>query len=231
MTATLALLILGVVWLVIGVATAVVMGRRGHDPFAWLLVGVMLGPLALPPAVAAARHPGLTRPRRLLSGAPAGGRVGLLVGIDGSVQAAAALDAALDVLGARLGRLTLAAVTDVDATVAHEQEEARLRQELQRQAVRAQARLAAAGIQATAELLLLRGRPAHALLEQAVAGGYGLLAVGTRGAGLTPRLLGSVAESLAAGTVVPVLLASGSRGTQPPAATRWSHPHDLPQAW
>jgi nucleotide-binding universal stress UspA family protein len=208
MTATFALLVVGALWLVIGVATAVVMGRRGHDPFAWLLAGVVLGPLALPAAVAAARHPGLARPRRLLAGVPATGRVDLLVGIDGSPQAAAALDAALDVLGARLGRLTLAAVTDVDATVAHQQQEARLRQELQRQAARAQARLAAAGVEVTAELLLLRGRPAHALLEQALAGGYGLLAVGTRGAGLTPRLLGSVAESLAARTTVPVLLAS-----------------------
>lgn len=215
MTATLALLILGMVWLVIGVTTAIVMGRRGHDPFAWLLVGGLLGPLAVPMAVAATRHPGLTGPRRLLTGAPASGRVDLLVGIDGSVQAAAALDAALEVLGARLGRLTLAAVTDVDATVAHEQEEARLCQELQRQADRAQARLAAAGVPATAELLLLRGRPAHALLQQAAAGGYGLLAVGTRGAGLTRRLLGSVAESLAAGTTVPVLLAGDSRGTSP----------------
>lgn len=214
MTATLALLILGVGWLVIGVATAVVMGRRGHDPFTWLLVGVLLGPLAVPPAVAASRHPGLTVPRRLLAGAPASGRVDVLVGIDGSVQAAAALDAALDVLGARLGRLTLGAVTDVDATVAHEQQEVRLRQELERQAVRAQARLAAEGVQVTPELLLLRGRPARALLEQAAAGGYGLLAVGTRGAGLTPRLLGSVAESLAAGTTVPVLLASDRHGTR-----------------
>jgi nucleotide-binding universal stress UspA family protein len=109
----------------------------------------------------------------------------------------------------------------VDATVAHAQQEARLRRELQRQAVRAQARLAAAGVGVTAELLLLRGRPAHALLEQATAGRYGLLAVGTRGAGLTPRLLGSVAESLAAGATVPVLLASH----QP--ATARVHPHEI----
>jgi hypothetical protein len=146
MRASLALLVVGVVWLVIGVATAVVMGRRGHDPFAWLVLGIMLGPLALPLAVGTARHPGLTRPRRLLAGAPAGGQVDLLVGIDGSAQAAAAMDAALDALGARLGRLTLAAVTDVDATVAHQREEARLRQELQRQADRAQARLAVTGV-------------------------------------------------------------------------------------
>jgi nucleotide-binding universal stress UspA family protein len=216
MTATLALLVVGVMWLLVGVVTGVVMGRRGHDPFAWLLVGGMLGPLALPLAVAAARHPDLARPRRLLAGVPAAGRVSVLVGIDGSAQAAAAMDAALDVLGPRIGRLTLVAVTDVDATVAHEREEARLRRELRRQAARAQARLAAAGVQATPEVLLLRGRPAHALLEQAAAGGYGLLAVGTRGAGLTPRLLGSVAQSLAVGTTVPVLLASEGPRLRPP---------------
>jgi nucleotide-binding universal stress UspA family protein len=216
MTATVALLVVGVVWLLTGVVTGVVMGRRGHDPFAWLLVGVMLGPLCLPLAVAAARHPALAMPRRLLAGVPAAGRVGVLVGIDGSAQAAAAMDAALDLLGVRIGRLTLVAVTDVDATVAHQREEARLRRELRRQAVRAEARLAAAGVQVTAELLLLRGRPAHALLEQAAVGGYGLLAIGTRGAGLTPRLLGSVAESLAAGTTVPVLLAGEGPGLCPP---------------
>jgi nucleotide-binding universal stress UspA family protein len=210
MSATLALLGLGVVWLAIGVMTAVIMGRRGHDPFAWLLLGIMLGPLALPLAAAALRHPGLLRPRRLLAGAAGHGRVDVLVGIDGSPQAAAALDAALDLLGPRLGRLTLAAVTDLESTVAHDQEEQRLRQQLQRQADRARARLGGAGMGVSAELVLLRGAPAQALLEHAVAGGYELLAVGTRGAGLSRRLLGSVAESLAAGTSVPVLLASGS---------------------
>jgi len=219
MSATSVLLGLGVVWLVIGVTTAVVMGRRGHDPFAWLLLGMILGPLALPPALAADRHPGLVRPRRLLAGTPGRGRVSLLVGIDGSPQAAAALDAALLLLGPRLGRLTLAAVTDQDASVAHDQEEARLGRELQHQADRASTQLRAAGVKATAELLLLRGRPAEALLEHAIAGGYGLLAVGTRGAGLSRRLLGSVAESLAAGTTVPVLLASGDGDTRQQAAT------------
>jgi nucleotide-binding universal stress UspA family protein len=221
MTATPALLVIGVVWLLIGAVTGLVMGRLGHDLFAWLLVGVMLGPLALPLAVAAARHPALARPRRLLASVPGAGRVSVLVGIDGSTQAAAAMDAALDLLGPRIGRLTLVAVTDVDATVAHQREEVRLRRELRRQAARAQARLTAAGVQAAPEVLLLRGRPAQALLEQAAVGGYGLLAVGTRGAGLTPRLLGSVAQSLAAGTTVPVLLASeGSRLRPPPGDSR-----------
>jgi nucleotide-binding universal stress UspA family protein len=135
--------------------------------------------------------------------------VDVLVGVDGSPQAAAALDAVVDLLGPRLGRLTLAAVATLDATVARQEEEARLRQELRRQAGRVQARLRAARVDAAAELVLLRGRPANTLTGHAVAGGYGLVVAGTRGAGLTRRPLGSVAASLAADTRVPVLLAGG----------------------
>jgi nucleotide-binding universal stress UspA family protein len=209
MLATSALLWVLVLWLAMGLGAGLVMGRRGHDPFGWLLLGAIGGPLVLPWALASERHPERAAPRRLVAGRRAGGRVDVLVGIDGSPQAAAALDSAVELLGSRLGRLSLAAVTDLDATVAHQQEEARLRDELQRQASRIQARLDAAGVPAAAELVLLAGPPAQALTAYALAGGYGLLAVGTRGAGLTHRLLGSVAGSLAASTRVPVLLAGG----------------------
>lgn len=210
MSATSVLLLLLAVWVAIGVVAGLVMGRRGHDPFGWLLLGAVLGPLVLPLAVASERHRGAAAPRRLAAGRQGEGRVDLLVGIDGSPEAAAALDAAVNLLGTRLGRLTLAAVADLDASVANQREEARLREELKGEASRIQARLDADGVPVAAELVLLQGRPADALMANALAGGYGLLAVGTRGAGVTHRLLGSVATSLAAGTPVPVLLAGGS---------------------
>ena len=210
MSATSMLLLVLVAWLAIGVAAGVVMGRRGHEPFGWLLLGAILGPLVLPVAVASEHRTDVAAPRRLAAGRQAGGGVDLLVGIDGSPQAAAALDAAVDLVGSRLRRLTLAAVADLDATVERQQEEERLRQELHEQARRIQARLDAAGVPVAAELVVLHGRPADALTAHALAGGFGLLAVGTRGAGVTHRLLGSVAGSLAAGTRVPVLLAGGT---------------------
>ena len=49
-------------WLVVGVATGVVMGRRGHAAFAWTLFGVVLGPLVLPLAAVAIQRVA-TRPR------------------------------------------------------------------------------------------------------------------------------------------------------------------------
>ena len=53
-------------WIAIGVVLSVLMGRRGHNAFGWLIIGVFLGPLSIPLAVASARHesrpvrPGLT---------------------------------------------------------------------------------------------------------------------------------------------------------------------------
>ena len=210
MSATSVLLLILAAWVAIGVVTGVVMGRRGHDPFGWLLLGVALGPLVLPVAMGAQRGQDTPAPRRVAPGRRAGGSVDLLVGIDGSPQAAAALDAAVDLVGSRLGRLTLAAVADLDATVARQEEEVRLREVLRGQASRIQPRLDAEGVPVAPELVVLYGRPAEALAAHALAGGFGLLAVGTRGAGVTRRLLGSVAGSLAAGTPVPVLLAGGT---------------------
>ena len=58
MAATTALLTLAATWIGIGVLLALLMGRHGHDPFAWWLLGTLLGPLALPLAVAAERRRG-----------------------------------------------------------------------------------------------------------------------------------------------------------------------------
>ena len=61
-------------------------------------------------------------------------------------------------------------------------------------------------------LVLLAGRPAEALQRLAIEGGYDLLVVGARGAGLSRVLLGSTATTLAAHAKVPVLLASDPGG-------------------
>lgn len=38
-------LVVGAGWLAIGLVLAVVMGRRGHSGFAWLVVGTVMGPI------------------------------------------------------------------------------------------------------------------------------------------------------------------------------------------
>jgi len=134
MSATVALAALALVLMCTGLVLAGVMGRRGHDPFGWWLLGTVLGPLALPLALSAERKRRSAVVRVLRQGTPGGGPVDVLVGIDGSPEAAAALMAALDLLGPRLGRLTLAAVTRPDGSVEQRREVARSCGELERRA-------------------------------------------------------------------------------------------------
>ena len=79
------------VWAFVGVSTALVMGRHGHQPFMWLVLAVAFGPLVLPIAMYALRHdrPGLFE--RLPSDHRGVGTVDALVGIDGSQAANDAL--------------------------------------------------------------------------------------------------------------------------------------------
>lgn len=211
MSFTLFLSLLMVTFVCIGLVLAIVMGRLGHSPFAWGVLGVVLGPIALLLALVAARTQ-RSWSRLVASGVPGSGPVDVLVGIDGSPESAAVTTAALDLLGGRVGRLTLVAVTEIDDSVAGREEQARLRRELERQAEAVGGWLREHPLSAQAEqavmpqLVLRSGQPAATLDRIAAEDGYGLLVVGARGAGLSSVLLGSVATRLAARASVPVLV-------------------------
>jgi len=195
----------------VGVVLAIVMGRLGHSPFAWGLAGLVLGPIALLLALVAARDQ-QTWSRLVAAGVPGSGPVDVLVGTDGSPESAAATTAALGLLGNRVGRLTLVAVSEMDDSFAGREDQERLRHELERQAeaVRVWLREHDPGDQGVQpvvpELVLRSGQPAAILDRIATEDGYGVLVVGARGAGLSSVLLGSVATRLAARASVPVLV-------------------------
>jgi hypothetical protein len=163
---TVFLSLLMVTFACIGFVLALVMGRLGHSPFAWGLLGLVLGPIALLLALVEVRSERPWWTRLVASGAPGSGPVDVLVGIDGSPESAAATTAALELLGGRVGRLTLVAVTEIDDSTAGHQERARLREELERQAeaVRAwqaeQRRTVKAVRPVIPELQLMSGPPA-----------------------------------------------------------------------
>jgi len=208
-TAFLALLM--VTFARIGFVLAIVMGRLGHSPFAWGLLGLALGPIALLLALVEVRNECPWWTRLVASGDPGSGPVDVLIGIDGSPESAAATTAALELLGDRVGRLTLVAVTEVDESVAGREERERLRDELERQSEAIQAWQQERDVTAQAkrvapELQLMSGPPARTLDTIAAEDGYGLLVVGARGAGMSSVLLGSVATILAARASVPVLI-------------------------
>jgi len=197
MTATAALFIVLGVWIVIGIVAAVAMGRRGHAPFAWVVLGAVLGPLVVPVGLAAARD---EQPRGRPSALPripvpaAGEPLDVLIGVDGSKDALGAMRRALDLFGPLVGRCTIATVLDYDAGLSNvptaEQERGRT--------VLAEAVAAATpvlGREPESELLV--GRPADALCRHLHDGGYHLLVVAPRGRGLSEYVFGSVASRLA----------------------------------
>jgi hypothetical protein len=68
----------------IGFVLAVVMGRLGFSPFAWGLLGLLLGPIALLLALVEVKNERPWWSRLVASGDPGSGPVDVLAGIDGS---------------------------------------------------------------------------------------------------------------------------------------------------
>jgi nucleotide-binding universal stress UspA family protein len=188
-------------WLAIGLVLSIVMGRRGHDSFGWLVLGTLLGPLAVVMAVDAGRNDERLQPASVAGRAAAtagGGPVDVLVGSDGSPESAAAMNAAVDLLGDRLGRLTVATVVPYGGV-----------REPERHATETLRLFAGPDARRVPDLEVLHGHPSEALRQPATEGGYELIVVGTRGKGFTNRILGSAASELARDSKIPVLLVGG----------------------
>jgi nucleotide-binding universal stress UspA family protein len=191
---------IGITWVAIGLLLAIVMGRRGHNSFGWLVIGILLGPLAVVLALTArgqeALRPARLRPGSRSLGGP--GTVDVLVGYDGSPESLAALDAVPELFGERLGRVTVATVVTYGDV-----------KELERKATAGLRELGARPGAGGYELELLHGEPGAALGQFAREGGYELIAVGTRGAGVTKAILGSAASQLSRRSTVPILVVGG----------------------
>ena len=215
MSATAALFALLCAWLVIGIMSCFVMTRRGHDPWSWGVLGALLGPLVIPLALAATRRDRETS--RLVetwhTGQVGRGPISALVGVDGSVEAAAAACTVIELFGPRLGHLTLGTVTDLEAAASAS-------------AARAGIELGGTSDARTPRDVCRRFRsrhdPArrenqpHALLDYALDHDIDLLAVGSHGRGLSKAVLGSVAARLVQQQDVPVLVV----GSGMPRSTR-----------
>ncbi len=195
-----ALLILLVVWVTIGVIASIFMGRRGHNPFAWLVFGAILGPLVIPVGAVAIREERMLQRRELASGTSAGGTVDVLVGIDGSPESQAALRAATRLFGPVIGRLALATVEDFDSAGS------RTPLETERRAAQSLEQAAASIETQRPSAVILTGRPADALMRYAAEQGYELIVIGRRGRGANKAVMGSTASRLAHGADVPVLV-------------------------
>lgn len=149
-------------------------------------------------AIDARRHDEQLRPAPLAPYQPSAfgeGPVDVLVGYDGSSESAAAVEAVVELLGPRLGRLTVAAVVSYGDIP-----------ELERIARDKLRSLAGRRSSEARRFEILHGHASVALAHRAAEGGYDLIAVGTRGAGLSRAILGSAASELTRDSKVPVLV-------------------------
>src|ERR687897_539374 len=198
MDAATIILIIVLGWALFGVSMALLMGRLGYRPFTWLILALVLGPLVLPVAGNTNR---LDRPRviaRLATGLDRRGGVDVIAGVDGSAESGTAIRSAIDLLGPRIGRLSIATVVDFDiAAMSPQSEEQRHARELLGRV--------AEPIEPKPETIVLSGEPAEVLRKYAAVNGYELIVIGRRGRGIS-RLLGSVASALAHGGDVPTLI-------------------------
>jgi nucleotide-binding universal stress UspA family protein len=211
MTVTYAMLIVFAAFLLIGVATGLVMGRRGRDPWMWGVLGALFGPLVVP--LILVRRPSDDRAVDIVesSGTTGPGGIAVLVGIDGSAEAGAAARAAVELFAERLGSITLATVLDldaIDAIGARRSAESALERDAQMVLEEAAEPVAKVG----PATVILGGRPADALAAYARANDIDLIAIGARGRGISEALLGSVAEQLVRRPDVRVLVAGAEAG-------------------
>ncbi len=198
MSGDLVLLAVLILWPLIGFGLAFVLRGRGHEPVGWLFLGMLLGPLAVAFAFDSVASEKADLVEVLVP--PRGHRDGCLdvvVGFDGSTGSHAAVRGAERILGDRIGRFTLVAVTPFDTGRADEREA--------RSALLEEAATLAPGL----GLEIAHGRPAVALQGVVEREGYDLLVVGTSESE-HPHLLGDAARDLATHSTVPVLLVPSS---------------------
>ncbi len=180
-------------WVVTATMLLVFMVRRGHDPLRWALAAFVLGPLAWLLAAVARRRSMTTAATVLHPGTHWPGSMSVVVGVDGSREAAAALDGALDMFGSNIGQLTLAYVVSFEAA---SPTSLRPDKGLAHQTLLAVARSVEAKLGAPPTSVVLAGAPAEALVKYAADVGADVIVVGAHGHGESDWVLGSVAAHL-----------------------------------
>ena len=123
----------------------------------------------------------------------------MLVGIDGSPEAVAALHSAVELFAPIIGRLTLAIVQDFDTA-------SKTPRETDGKAMELVERAASSVDAQRPSAVILTGRPADALIRYATDEGYEVISIGRRGRGASKAVMGSTASRLANGADVPVLV-------------------------
>jgi nucleotide-binding universal stress UspA family protein len=188
--------------LIFGAFAAFLANRWGRDPFGWLLVGAVLGPISL--IILLAEHyrdRETTRPT--IVGGPAGRhpQPSVLVAVDGSEMSNQAVEYVISRFGASLDAVTVVGVLPIERAEGAELEEGSPRKDLLEEDIEqhlgsACSMLHKAGISCTTVVRF--GEPGEEILKLAAEEGAQLIVMGRRGRGkAATMLLGSVSNKVA----------------------------------
>lgn len=203
MSTTQVLFLVAIAWIATGLVAGFVMARRGHQPLAWWALGAVFGPLMFFLAIEGVLSEKLAHAEVLETGTTGPGSQKVLVGIDGSPESRAALKAVIDLLGSRIGEIVLAGVVPYEGELPGTSTARHLAE-------------AAVGVSPAPTTIQLTGDPGNELASLAQRDRYDLLVIGTRGRGLSPTLLGSVARKLLNHSPVPLLVVNPLAAAVPP---------------
>ena len=150
-------------WVTAGLITAVALSRQGHDLRSTGALGLVFGPLFIPLARELRKNEEQAKPVLVAPGRTREGPVNVLVNLQCPPAGAASVLPILDMLGHRLGRVTLVRVLDFESM---NDDEERASAELE---------LSCASLfigEYEPSLLLLPGHPLHAPQDHAAAQGF-----------------------------------------------------------
>ena len=208
-----------VVWLAFNLVfasiSAYAASRWGRDPFGWLIVGAVLGPLGFLVLLGLHRDD-LHRSRLQLVGP--GSRSGVrpqtlvLLAVDGSAVSTRVVEYVTDHFGAILGEVAVLSVLPIEvapsSTPIEDSPRGRhLEEEIERHLGSSCTQLRAAGI--SCRPITLFGDPAKEIITFAEEGQYDLIVMGRRGRGAVGKvLLGSVSDGVVKAASCPVMVVS-----------------------
>ena len=195
------------IWLAIVLVSMLVVAylakRWGHDPFGWLLLAAVMGPIAIIALVGTRRK----NQEAAWAGAAAikgGGPPPVVVACDGSEATAAAGRYAASLQGSP--RIVLLVVEGHEARPRTPQDSEQQATRLARMTAPVEAELKAKGI--ASETVVVYGNAGEEIVRYGDAADAQAIIVGRRGAGLSRALLGSVSEHVVRHAKQPVLVVS-----------------------
>ena len=196
------------IWLAIVLVSMLIIGyvatRWGHDPFGWLFLAAVMGPIAIV-ALIGTRQREQSLPKAVSETAAAPGVTRIVVGCDGS-------DAGRRISDYVVRTWSLSAEVVLVAVEAHEAEprspaeETAQRRRIDAYTAPAREALVIAGIQP--RTVVAYGNPGEQIVRVANDEGAAAIVVGRRGAGLTRALLGSVSDHVVRNASQPVVIVS-----------------------